>query len=168
MVHLVSARRLAAVHETVSTGPTPWRWCLGVLGAKQRRRRGRRGSRPTPPRHPWPPDGNLRSPSVRPPEPGGPLPRSWGIALRGSPGHRLALVALMPQWRQDHPNNRPPTRATAISAVGQKPPPALQKTGDLGCVIVVCGFDGTSFRAMMGPAARAQNAPASRQLFNPI
>jgi hypothetical protein len=28
-------------------------------------------------------------------------------------------VALMPQWRQKHPNNRPPTRATAISEMGQ-------------------------------------------------
>jgi hypothetical protein len=31
------------------------------------------------------------------------------------PGHRLPLVAR----RQDHPNNRPPTRATAISEMGQ-------------------------------------------------
>jgi hypothetical protein len=36
-------------------------------------------------------------------------------------------VALMPQWRQDYPNNRPPTRATAISAMGQNRPLALQK-----------------------------------------
>jgi hypothetical protein len=47
----------------------------------------------------------------------GPLPRSWG------PGHRLPLVALMPQWRQNYPNNRPPTRATAISAMGHNRPP---------------------------------------------
>jgi hypothetical protein len=38
-----------------------------------------------------------------------------------------AGVALMPQWRQNHPNNRPPTRATAISGVGQLRPLALQK-----------------------------------------
>jgi hypothetical protein len=31
----------------------------------------------------------------------------------------------MPQWRQDYPNNRPPTWATLISAVGQKPPPGF-------------------------------------------
>jgi hypothetical protein len=30
-----------------------------------------------------------------------------------------SLVALVLQWRQDHPNNRPPTRASAISAMGQ-------------------------------------------------
>jgi len=41
---------------------------------------------------------------------------------------RLAsLVALVPQWRQDYPSNRPPTRATAISAMGHKQPPAPQK-----------------------------------------
>jgi hypothetical protein len=28
-------------------------------------------------------------------------------------------VALVPQWRQDYPNNLPPTRVTAISAMGQ-------------------------------------------------
>jgi hypothetical protein len=33
------------------------------------------------------------------------------------PGQRLPLVALVP-WRQDYLNNRPPTRATAISAMG--------------------------------------------------
>jgi hypothetical protein len=38
------------------------------------------------------------------------------IALgRGNPTRRLPLVALVPQWRQNYPNNRPPTRATAIS-----------------------------------------------------
>jgi hypothetical protein len=31
------------------------------------------------------------------------------------------LVALAPQWRQNYPNNRPPTRAKAISEMGQKP-----------------------------------------------
>jgi hypothetical protein len=36
-------------------------------------------------------------------------------------------VALMPQWRQDYPNNRPPTPANAISEMGQEPPNALQK-----------------------------------------
>jgi hypothetical protein len=43
------------------------------------------------------------------------------------PGGRLPHVALMPQWRQNYPNNRPPTRATAISEMGQNPPPVLQK-----------------------------------------
>jgi hypothetical protein len=44
--------------------------------------------------------------------------RSWGHCSPRQPGHRLPLVALMPQWRQDHPNKRPPTRATAISKMG--------------------------------------------------
>jgi hypothetical protein len=35
-------------------------------------------------------------------------------------------VALMPQWRQDYPDDRPPAWATAISAVGQLRPPALR------------------------------------------
>jgi hypothetical protein len=43
------------------------------------------------------------------------------------PGRRLPLVALVLQWRQDYPNNRPPTRATAISEMGHEPPPAMQK-----------------------------------------
>jgi hypothetical protein len=55
------------------------------------------------------------------------------------PGHSLPLVALVPQWRQDHPNKRPPTRATAISAVGHEPPPALQKK-DRGWCLVVASF----------------------------
>src|SRR5271168_5177433 len=42
-------------------------------------------------------------------------------------GTGCRLVALMPQWRQDCPNNRSPTRATAISEMGQEPPTALQK-----------------------------------------
>jgi hypothetical protein len=74
------------------------------------------------------PTGLVRSPSVRPPEPGAPLCRGPGeIAQPGGPGRRLPLVALMPQWRQNFPNNRPPTRATAISEMGQNPPPAPQK-----------------------------------------
>jgi hypothetical protein len=44
--------------------------------------------------------------------------RAAGVA-RDAGGHRLPLVALMPQWRQDYPHDRPPTWATAISAVGQ-------------------------------------------------
>jgi hypothetical protein len=43
-----------------------------------------------------------------------------GRHSQGSPGRRLPLVALVLQWRQDYPNNRPPTRATAISAMGQQ------------------------------------------------
>jgi hypothetical protein len=58
----------------------------------------------------------------------GRLPRSWG------PRHRLPLVALMPQWRQDYPNNPPPTRATAISEMGQQETPALQKNLRESCV----------------------------------
>jgi hypothetical protein len=54
-----------------------------------------------------------------------------------------------------HP--KPVTKAAARAAKNWRPG-----------VRYVCGFDGSSFRAMMGPAARAQNAPASRQLFNPI
>jgi hypothetical protein len=43
------------------------------------------------------PAGLVRSPSVRPLEA---LCRgSWGNCPRGSPRHRLPLVALMPQWR---------------------------------------------------------------------
>jgi hypothetical protein len=47
------------------------------------------------------PQGLVRSPLVRPPEPGASAPRSWG------PGHRLPLVALMPQWRQNYPITGP-------------------------------------------------------------
>jgi hypothetical protein len=36
-------------------------------------------------------------------------------------------VALVLQWRQDYLNNRPPTWATVISAVGQKLTHALQQ-----------------------------------------
>jgi hypothetical protein len=59
--------------------------------------------------------------SATPREPGALCRGPGGIAPRGSPGHRLPLVALMPQWRQDYPNYRPPTRATAISAMGHNP-----------------------------------------------
>jgi hypothetical protein len=44
------------------------------------------------------------------------------------PGHRLPLVALVPHWRQNYPNNPPPTRATAISEMGHERPLGLQKT----------------------------------------
>jgi hypothetical protein len=44
------------------------------------------------------------------------------IAPRGGLRHRLPLVALMPQWRQDYPNKRPPTWATAISEMGHNLP----------------------------------------------
>jgi hypothetical protein len=54
----------------------------------------------------------------------GPSCRGPGvIAPGGGPGRRLPLVALMLQWRQNYPNNRPPTWATAISAVGHNLPP---------------------------------------------
>jgi hypothetical protein len=36
----------------------------------------------------------------------------------GNPGRSLPLVALVLRWRQDCPNNRPPTRATATAANG--------------------------------------------------
>jgi hypothetical protein len=50
-------------------------------------------------------------------------PRSWSNCSPAAyPGHRLPFVALVPQWRQDYLNNRPPTRATAISAMGHKLP----------------------------------------------
>jgi hypothetical protein len=54
---------------------------------------------------------------VRPPvEPRG-LPQILGafLGIAPSSGQR---VALMPQWRQDYPNNRPPTPANAISEMG--------------------------------------------------
>jgi hypothetical protein len=40
------------------------------------------------------------------------------------------LVALAPQWRQNYPNNRPPTPANAISEMGHFLPPALQKKSE--------------------------------------
>jgi hypothetical protein len=43
------------------------------------------------------------------------------------PGHRLPLVALVPHWRQNYPNNPPPTRATAISEMGHFRTNALHK-----------------------------------------
>jgi hypothetical protein len=69
------------------------------------------------------PQGLVRSPSVwrsieslggkrghpKANESWGSLPRSWGVS-----GDRPS-VALMPRWRQDYLNNRPPTRAAAIS-----------------------------------------------------
>jgi hypothetical protein len=67
---------------------------------------------------PNPPD-LVRSPSVRPPANPGAF-----LGIAPSSGQR---VALMPQWRQDYPNNRPPTPANAISEMGQEPPNALQK-----------------------------------------
>jgi hypothetical protein len=51
-----------------------------------------------------------------------------GVLYRG-PGAFLGIapsVALMPRWRQDYLNNRPPTRAAAISEMGQEQPIALQ------------------------------------------
>jgi hypothetical protein len=84
------------------------------------------GSRPTPPRrpspsrwadHPGPPDGAAEPVGAATGAPGAPLLRSWVIAPRGGPGHRLPLVALMPQWRQDYPDGRqvgrPPSRQSA-------------------------------------------------------
>jgi hypothetical protein len=67
-------------------------------------------------------------PTVRPPSRRcGHLCRGPGViapaAVRG-----VALVALMPQWRQDYPNKRPPTRATAISEMGQLQTYAVQRT----------------------------------------
>jgi hypothetical protein len=47
------------------------------------------------------------------PEPGA------SAAVLGSRAQVAALWPLMPQWRQDCPNNRPPTRANAISEMGQ-------------------------------------------------
>jgi hypothetical protein len=79
---------------------------------------------------PGPPDGARAEPAGAATGAWGPLLRSWGNCPRGSPGHRLPLVALVPQWRQDYPNNLPPTWATAISEMGHKPPPALQKKSE--------------------------------------
>jgi hypothetical protein len=75
--------------------------------------------------HTGPPDGLMRSPPVRPPEPAALC--AVLIAPRGCPGHRLPLVALMAQWwRQDYATKRPPPSAV-ICVAGQKPPLALQK-----------------------------------------
>ena len=53
------------------------------------------------------------------------------------PGRRLPLVALVLQWRQDYPNNRPPTWATVISAVGHNLPPApFQEHPSIGVVFL--------------------------------
>jgi hypothetical protein len=60
-----------------------------------------------------------------------------GVAPAGDPGHSLPLVALELQWRQDYPNKRPPTRATAISEMGQLRPPALQNE-DRGSALRFC------------------------------
>jgi hypothetical protein len=85
------------------------------------------------------PTGLVRSPSVRllSLEPSAAV--LGHLLLAADPGHGLPLVALMPQWRQDHPNKRPPSRATAISAMGHEPPPALQKK-DRGWCLVVASF----------------------------
>jgi hypothetical protein len=40
----------------------------------------------------------------------------------------LPLVALMPGWRQNYPNNRLPTRATAISEMGHPQTHVVQRT----------------------------------------
>jgi hypothetical protein len=64
---------------------------------------------PTAPALPRGKPQGVRSPSMRPPEPGA------SAAVLGS----WAFVALAPQWRQNYPNNRPPTRANAISEMGQ-------------------------------------------------
>jgi hypothetical protein len=39
-------------------------------------------------------------------------------------------VALVLQWWQDYPNKRPPTRATAISEMGQSQPSAPFQRND--------------------------------------
>jgi hypothetical protein len=159
MVHLVSARWLAAVHETVSTGPTPWRWCLGGRSWGQAAATTRApGSRPTHHdvrRHlagadhagsregqalqAWCGARRCGDRSSRCEWPTQSANESW--VLYRSPGAFLGIatdlpfylppvaqgVALMPQRRQDYPNNRPPTRATAISGVGHERTQALQK-----------------------------------------
>jgi hypothetical protein len=48
-------------------------------------------------------------------------------AAAAGPGPRLALVAPMPQWRQDYPNNRPPNSGDRYLGCGPKLPPVLQK-----------------------------------------
>jgi hypothetical protein len=55
---------------------------------------------------------------------------------RGLSGGEIGRIlgALMPQWRQDHPNNRPPTRATAISEMGQSTT-RLPRCSNQHCVI---------------------------------
>jgi hypothetical protein len=80
---------------------------------------------------------------------------SHSLAVLGSllpcadPGRMLPLVALVLQWRQDYPNNRPPTWATAISAMGhcghQRPLSEARETGvmfnhELPATICRCGI----------------------------
>jgi hypothetical protein len=94
------------------------------------------GSRPT-----TTPVTNSLAPTTRPSrgaraEPVGAATGTWGLWQslgHCSPCGGFPLVALMPQWRQDDPNNRPPTRATAISEMGQDLPPALQKRSGDSC-----------------------------------
>jgi hypothetical protein len=99
----------------------------GVLGAKRWVTTRAPGSRPT-----TTPVGISLAPTTRPVRSPsatgalGPSAGSWGNCPPGGPGHRLPIVALMPQWGQDYPNKRPPSRATAISEMGHKPPLALQ------------------------------------------
>jgi hypothetical protein len=86
------------------------------------------GSRPTPPRrpspsrwtdHPGPPDGARAATGAW-----GPLPRSWGNCPRGSPGHRLPLVAAdAPSARGGaaHRTSIVAASTTAESRVGSTP-----------------------------------------------
>jgi hypothetical protein len=152
-------------------GPTPRRCCLGRPGrswgqavgddagagitADPTTARRHPGSRPT-----GPPDGPRAEPVAAATGAWGPLPRSWGNCPRGSPGHRLPLVALMPRWRQEYPNNRPPTRATAISAVGQKETPALQKKR-LNCRPELCVRRTESLKFTLFEAAGVGASPSA-------
>jgi hypothetical protein len=45
------------------------------------------------------------------------------IAPRGSPRHRLPLVALMPQWRQNYPNNRTQRPKAMTAEMGHRTKP---------------------------------------------
>jgi hypothetical protein len=51
---------------------------------------------------------------------------------RGNPTRKSPLVALVPQWRQNYPNNRPPTRAAAISEMGHRTNPLARERAARG------------------------------------
>jgi hypothetical protein len=71
-------------------------------------------------RHPGPPFGRADQSDARTVDGDREPPRggqyNWN---RSCLARRARLLALMPRWRQNYPNNRPPTRATAISEMGQ-------------------------------------------------
>jgi hypothetical protein len=83
--------------------------------------------------------------------------------------HKLPLVAPMPQWRQDYPDDRPPTWATAISAVGQNPTNAPQQTAPWFEVRLPIKRQGITDETLMGPCRAGQaTARAERTRFRKL